>query len=76
MSHPTYSPNFTLSDFCLFPQMKKAPKGKYFSDVEGVKQKIAEALRGIKIDEFKNCSEQWEKNASNQTESALKVTEV
>ena len=28
-------------------------------DVEEVKQNTAEALKGIKIDEFKNCFEQW-----------------
>ena len=30
--------------------------------MEEVKQKMAEALKGIKIDELKKCSEQWEKN--------------
>ena len=60
--------------------MKKVLKGKHFADVEEVKQKTTEALRGIKIDEFKNCSEQWKKNVSvgvlHQMESTLKVTEV
>ena len=41
--------------------MKKALKGKHFADVEEVKQKIAEALKGIKINKFKNCFEQWKK---------------
>ena len=27
--------------------------------MEEVKQKMTEALKGIKIDEFKNCFEQW-----------------
>ena len=39
--------------------MKKVLKGKCFADVEEVKQKTAEALKGIKIDKFKNCFEQW-----------------
>ena len=43
--------------FFLFPRKKKVLKGKCFADVEEVKQKMAEALKGIKIDEFKNCSE-------------------
>ena len=47
--------------------------------MEEVKQKKAEALKGIKIDKFKNCFEQW-RNVSigvlNQMESTLKVTEV
>ena len=37
-------------------------KGKHFADVEEVKQKTAEALRGIKIKEFKNCFEPWDKS--------------
>ena len=59
--------------------MKKLLKGKHFVDVEEVKQKIAEALKGIKIDEFKNCLEQWKKvsiGVFHQTESTLKVTEI
>ena len=33
-----------------------------FADVEEVKQKMAEALKGMKITELKNCFEQWEKH--------------
>ena len=47
--------------------------------MEEVKQKIAEALKGIKISEFKKCFEQWKKvmiGVLHQMESALKVTEV
>ena len=40
---------------------------------------MTKALKGIKIDEFKNCFEQW-KNVSigvlHQMESTLKVAEV
>ena len=42
--------------------MKKGLKGTCFADVEELKQKMAEALKSIKINEFKNCSEQWEKH--------------
>ena len=45
----------------LFPPMKKVLKGKRFADVEEVKQKPAEVVKGIKINGFKNCFEQWEK---------------
>ena len=81
MSYPPSSPDYTLSDFfvCSFPRMKKVLKGKYFADVEEVKQKTLEALKGIKIDEFKTCFEQWEKvliGVSHQMESTLKVAEV
>ena len=33
-----------------------------FADMEEVKQKMTEALKGIKIDEFKSYLEQWEKH--------------
>ena len=41
--------------------MKKVLKGKRFADVEEVKQKMAEALKGFKIDVLKNCFEQGKK---------------
>ena len=59
--------------------MKKVLKRKHFADVEEVKQKTSEALKTIKIDEFKNCLEQWKKvslGVLHQMESTLKVTEV
>ena len=59
--------------------MKKVLKGKCFAQVEEVKQKIAEELKGIKMGEFKNCFEQLKKvliGVFHQMESALKVTEV
>ena len=45
--------------YFVFPWVKKVLKGKHFADVEEVKQKTPEALKGIKIDEFKNFFEQW-----------------
>ena len=59
--------------------MEEVLKGKHFADVEKVKQKMVEALKGIKITKFKNCSDQ-RKNVSigvlHQIENALKVTEI
>ena len=51
---PPYLPYLSLSDFFLFVWMKKVLKGKHFANVEEVKQKMAEKVKGIKIDEFKN----------------------
>ena len=59
--------------------MKKVLKEKHFAHVEEMKQKTAEALKGIKIDEFKKCFEQWEKCLGRciaSDGSTLKVTEV
>ena len=63
--HGPYAPPSLFTQLCpkwlffLFPQIQKVVKGKCFVDVEEVKQKAAEALKGIKIDESKNCFEQW-----------------
>ena len=63
MPYPPYSPDVVPSDLFLFLQInKKVLKGKRFANVEEVKQKMTEALKVIKIDEFKNCFEQWEKS--------------
>ena len=62
MPHPPYSSNLTPRTFFLFPQMKKVLRGKHFDNVEAVKQKMAEALKGIQINEFKQCFEQWKKH--------------
>ena len=59
--------------------MKKVLEGKHFANVEEVKQKTAEALKGIKINKFKNCFEPWKKvsiGARHPMESTLKVAEV
>ena len=62
MPYPHYSPNFTWVTI-LFPWMQKVLKAKHLANVEEVEQKkTAEALKGIKIDEFKNCFEQWKKH--------------
>ena len=48
--------------FVLFSQKKKVLTRKHFADVEEVKQKTAEALKGINISEFKKCFEQWKRH--------------
>ena len=59
--------------------MKKVLKGKRFASVEEVKQKKAETLKGVKIDEFKTVLSSGKKvsiGVLHQIESILKVTEV
>ena len=59
--------------------MKKVLEGKCVADVEEVKQKTTEALKGIKINGVQTRFEQW-KNISidtlQQMESTVKETEV
>ena len=40
---------------CCFPRWKTSSKRNILPSVEEVKQKTAEALKGVKIDKFKNC---------------------
>ena len=53
MLHPPCSPDLSPSDCFLFSQLKEVLKGNHFANVEEVKQKMAEALKGIKINKFK-----------------------
>ena len=76
----TLSTDLPLSDFLSFPD-EKSPQRETFAHVEEVNQKkMAETLKGIKIDKFKNYFEQWKKNISigvlHQMDSILKVTDV
>jgi hypothetical protein len=57
--NPPYSPDLAPCDFFLFPQMKKVLKRKQFADVEEVKKKTTEALKGITLQEFQDCFKKW-----------------
>ena len=65
--------------FFLFPWMKKVLEGKCFADVEEVKPKKVEALKGIKTHEFETVLSSG-RNISvgvlHQMESTLKMTEA
>ena len=54
MPHPPYSPNLARATFLFVSLDEKVLKGKCFANVKEVKQKMAEARKGIKINEFKN----------------------
>ena len=58
-----YSSNLALSDFFSPPGWKNSQREMFCwcRRAETNKQKKAEALKGINIDEFKNCFDQWEK---------------
>jgi hypothetical protein len=57
--HLPYSLDLALCNFFLFPRMKKVLKGKHFVDVEEVKKKMTEALKGITLHELQDCFEKW-----------------
>ena len=79
--HPPYSQDVPTGDFFCVSLDEKSPQGKHFADVEEAKQKMAEALKSVKIDEFKKLlRSQKKKEVSvgvlHQMESTWKVTKV
>ena len=66
--HPPYSPHLASNNFFFVSPDEKSPE-----------RETAEALKGIGIDKFKNCFEQWKKvsiGVLHQMESTLRATEV
>ena len=55
MPYPPCSPDLAPSDFfvSLIKKIKMSSKENIFADVRDMKQKTAETLKGIKIEEFK-----------------------
>jgi len=64
-----YSPDLAPSDFFLFPRMKRDLKGKWFQNVEEVREKMTETLKAITLQQFQNCFEQWKKQWDKCTDS-------
>ena len=60
--HPPNSPDLTQSDLFVFPQMKESLQRETFCLCGRGETKMAEALKDIKINEFKNCFDQWKKH--------------
>ena len=62
--HPPYSPYLTRSNFFSFPGWKKSSKGNIllmWKRWNKQTNKMVETLKGVKINKFRNCSEQWKK---------------
>ena len=80
MPHPPYSPNLTLSDFILFPWMKKVLKGKHFAHEKEAKQKNSKSTKRPQNQWVQQLLSSGGKKiligALQQMESTLKVTEV
>ena len=80
MPHAPYSCDHAPSDYFFFASPdKKVLRGKSSDDVEEVKQKMAEALKGIKLMSPKtilNSGKNISIGVLHQMKSTLKVTEV
>ena len=49
--------------------MKRDLKGKWFQNVEEVREKMTETLKAITLQQFQNCFEQWKKQWDKCTDS-------
>ena len=59
LEHPVYSPDLTLSDFFLLPQINEILKGRYFDDIDDIRSNTTAALKAIPQNQFQNCFEGW-----------------
>ena len=73
MLHPPYLPNLTWVTF-LVSHDEKSPQRGMFANVEEVKEKTAEALKGIKT--VLSSGKKISMGVLRHMESTLKVTEV
>ena len=62
MPHSPYSPKLALSDIFRVSPDEKSPQGERVSRCGRDDKKMAEALKGIKINKFKNYFEQCKKH--------------
>ena len=62
MPHPPYAPDLAPSNCYIVSLDEKSPQRETFCWCRRSEQKMAKALKGIKINEFKNCFEQWKKS--------------
>ena len=79
VTHPPYSPNPNMSNILIIFPDDKSPQRETFCRCGRGEKKIAEVLKVIKIEEFKNCFDQWKYvllGVLHQMESSLKATEV
>ena len=79
VAHPPYSPDLALGNIFLFPWIKKRSQREMFYRCGIGETKMAEALKGIKIDEFKTdliSGQHILIGVLHQMESTLKVIEV
>jgi transposase len=56
---PAYSPDLATNAFFLFPKIKEILKGRYFDDIDDIRNNTTAALKAIPQNQFQNCSEEW-----------------
>jgi transposase len=56
---PPYSPDLSRYDFFLFPPLKNHLKGRHFCTLDNVQKIVTDELKGIPVEAFQHCHEQW-----------------
>jgi [histone H3]-lysine36 N-dimethyltransferase SETMAR len=59
LEHPPYSPDLAPLDFFVFPRLKKALRGRSFSNRQHIGQAISEVLEAFTEDDWLSCFQQW-----------------
>jgi transposase len=59
LEHPTYSSDLAVSDFVLFPKIKKILKERHFDYINDIRSNTTAALKAISQNQFQNCLEGW-----------------
>ena len=59
LRQPPYSPDIAPCDFCMFPKLNMALKGKRFDDIETIQSNATGELKAIPKSAFEDCFKMW-----------------
>jgi hypothetical protein len=59
LKHPLYSADLAPRDFSLFAKIKEILKGRYFDDIDDIRNNTTAALKAIPQNQFQNCFTWW-----------------
>jgi len=58
LEHPPYSPELAAVDFCLFPRLKSALKGRHFCDATDIIKNVTDELKRFSQSGLQECFQQ------------------
>jgi len=59
LKHPAYSSNLAPIIFFPFPKIKEILKGRYFDDIDDIRNNSTAVLKAIPQNQFQNYFEGW-----------------
>jgi hypothetical protein len=54
-----YSPDSSLYDFYIFPELKSGIKGYHFQTLDSVQKAVTDAIKTLTEADFQSCYEAW-----------------